>query len=76
MEWTKVADVVGVVLQRMIDMWPYLLLGAVVIIGIFGAIELYRESKYYKTPWEKRAAKEEKKRVRAEERARREFWGE
>ena len=76
MDWIKVADVFGKFLQRVISMWPYV----VIAIAIFGMgillVDIYRNSKYYKTPWERREAREAKKRARAEERARKAFWGE
>ena len=65
-------EIVGVIVQ----IWPFVLAGLVVILAVVCLAELYIESDYKKAPWEKREAKEAKRRAREEERKRREFWGE
>ena len=70
MDW----DLVGRFLQRILDMWPYVLFTLVVFVAVAGILDWYRESKYFKTPWERREAKEAKKRAREEERAQKAFW--
>ena len=72
MDW----DLVGRIMQRILDMWPYVLFALVGFMAVAGILDWYRESKYFKAPWEKREAKEAKKRAREEERARKAFWGE
>lgn len=70
MDW----NLVGKVLERVLHMWPYVLFAVVIIVSIFGGIDAYRNSKYFKTPWEKREAKEAKKRAREEAREQKAFW--
>ena len=72
MDW----DLVGRILKKVVDMWPVWLLIGVAILGVFGIIDAYINSKYWKAPWERREAKEAKKRAREEEKARKAFWGE
>ncbi len=72
MDW----DLVGRIAQRILDMWPYVLFAFVIFLGVLGIMDWYRNSDYYKTPWERREAKEAKKRAREEEKARKAFWGE
>lgn len=70
MDW----NLVGKVLEKVLSMWPYILFAVAIIVAIFGGIDAYRESDYYKTPWEKREAKEAKKKAREESRANKAFW--
>ena len=72
MDW----ELVGKISKMVVDMWPIWLFAGVIVLAVAGILDWYRGSKYFKAPWEKREAKEAKKRAREEEKARKAFWGE
>lgn len=67
-------SIFGQVMGVVVRMWPYVLFSLVIFGAVAGICDVYRESKYFKTPWERREAKEAKKRAREEERAQKAFW--